>query len=94
VDDDADARAALAEPCGKGGYTVETQPTHSKGLGKVPDFAPEILVLTDLKKMPAWTELELLRKPAARDDFSRSRDHRVCRCGDRSHGAQEARLTI
>ena len=60
VDDDADARAALAEALREGGYAVETAADAFKGLGKLPDFAPD-LVLTDLK-MPGMDGLELLRK--------------------------------
>jgi Response regulator containing CheY-like receiver, AAA-type ATPase, and DNA-binding domains len=60
VDDDADARGALAEALREGGYAVETAADAFKGLGKVPDFAPD-LVLTDLK-MPGMDGLELLSK--------------------------------
>ena len=60
VDDDADSRAALAEALREGGYSVETAADAFKGLGKVPEFAPD-LVLTDLK-MPGMDGLELLRK--------------------------------
>ena len=60
VDDDADARGALAEALRESGYAVETAADAFKGLGKVPDFAPD-LVLTDLK-MPGMDGLELLRK--------------------------------
>ncbi len=60
VDDDADSRAALAEALRDGGYSVETAADAFKGMGKIPDFAPD-LVLTDLK-MPGMDGLELLRK--------------------------------
>ena len=58
VDDDADSRAALAEALREGGYSVETAADAFKGLGKVPEFAPD-LVLTDLRMVPI-DGLELL----------------------------------
>ena len=60
VDDDADSRAALAEALRDSGYVTETAADAFKGLGKLADFAPD-LVLTDLK-MPGMDGLELLRK--------------------------------
>jgi DNA-binding NtrC family response regulator len=60
VDDDADSRAALAEVLRDGGYVVETAADAFKGLGKLAEFAPD-LILTDLK-MPGMDGLELLRK--------------------------------
>jgi len=60
IDDDADSRAALGEALREAGYVVETAADAFKGLGKIPEFAPD-LVLTDLK-MPGMDGLELLRK--------------------------------
>jgi DNA-binding NtrC family response regulator len=60
VDDEANARTALAELLKEEGYTVETAADGFKALGKLAEFSPE-LVLTDLK-MPGMDGLELLRK--------------------------------
>ncbi len=65
VDDEVNARAALAELLRDEGYTVETAADAFKALGKLGDFAPEV-VLTDLK-MPGMDGLELLRKLRAQD---------------------------
>src|SRR5262245_9352015 len=60
VDDEANARTALAELLKEDGYTVETAADGFKALGKLAEFSPE-LVRTDLK-MPGMDGLELLRK--------------------------------
>jgi DNA-binding NtrC family response regulator len=60
VDDEANARTALAELLKEEGYAVETAADGFKALGKFEDFAPDV-VLTDLK-MPGMDGLELLRK--------------------------------
>jgi DNA-binding NtrC family response regulator len=60
IDDDSDSRASLAEALRDVGYMVETAADAFKGLGKIPEFSPD-LVLTDLK-MPGMDGLELLRK--------------------------------
>jgi DNA-binding NtrC family response regulator len=60
VDDEADARAALAELLRADGYLVETAADGFKALGKVPQFAPDV-VLTDLR-MPGMSGVELLTK--------------------------------
>jgi DNA-binding NtrC family response regulator len=60
VDDEANARAALAELLRDEGYEVATAADAFKALGKYNDFAPH-LVLTDLK-MPGMTGIELMRK--------------------------------
>jgi DNA-binding NtrC family response regulator len=64
VDDEANARTALAELLKEEGYSVDTAADGFKALGKMDDFAPD-LVLTDLK-MPGMDGLELLRKVQAR----------------------------
>src|SRR6185436_1898258 len=66
VDDEANARTALAELLKEEGYTVETAADGFKALGKLPDFSPD-LVLTDLK-MPGMDGLELLRKVRAHSE--------------------------
>jgi DNA-binding NtrC family response regulator len=60
VDDEADARAALGELLRADGYLVETAADGFKALGKVQEFAPD-LVLTDLR-MPGMNGVELLKK--------------------------------
>ena len=66
VDDEANARTALAELLRDEGYDVETAADAFKALGKFDSFAPH-LVLTDLK-MPGMDGIELMGKLAARDD--------------------------
>jgi len=60
VDDEANARTALAEILRTEGYGVETAADGFKALGRFAEFDPD-LVLTDLK-MPGMDGLELLRK--------------------------------
>ena len=60
VDDEANARTALAELLRDEGYAVETAADGFKALGKLEDFAPD-LVLTDLK-MPGMDGIQLLGK--------------------------------
>jgi DNA-binding NtrC family response regulator len=66
VDDEANARTALAELLRDEGYVVETAGDGFKALGKVSEFEPDI-VLTDLK-MPGMDGLELLRKLRAESE--------------------------
>jgi DNA-binding NtrC family response regulator len=63
VDDEANARTALAELLRDEGYSVETAADGFKALPKLEDFAPDLL-LTDLH-MPGMNGLELMRR--ARD---------------------------
>jgi DNA-binding NtrC family response regulator len=65
VDDEVNARSALAELLRDEGYTVEMAADGFKGLGKLEDFAPD-LVVTDLK-MPGLDGIELLHKVQERD---------------------------
>ncbi|MDX2052425.1 MAG: sigma-54 dependent transcriptional regulator [Polyangiaceae bacterium] len=65
VDDEANARSALAEILKEEGYTVETAADGFKALGRLTDFEPDV-VLTDLK-MPGMDGVELLRKLRERD---------------------------
>ena len=60
VDDEANARTALVELLRDEGYGVETAADGFKALGKMAEFAPD-LVLTDLK-MPGMDGLQLLAK--------------------------------
>src|SRR4051812_7817015 len=60
VDDEANARTALAELLRDEGYTVETAADGFKALPKLEDFAPDLL-LTDLK-MPGMDGIALMRK--------------------------------
>jgi len=63
VDDEANARLALAELLRDEGYDVETAADAFKALGKLDEFAPH-LVLTDLK-MPGMDGIELMHKITA-----------------------------
>ena len=65
VDDEANARTALAELLRDEGYDVEMAADAFKALGKFDDFAPHML-LTDLK-MPGMNGIELMRKVFVRD---------------------------
>jgi DNA-binding NtrC family response regulator len=60
VDDEVNARTALVELLRDAGYEVESAADGFKALGKLADFAPD-LVLTDLK-MPGMDGVELLAK--------------------------------
>jgi len=63
VDDEVNARTALAELLSDEGYEVETAADAFKALGKYHGFAPH-LVLTDLK-MPGMDGIELIKKVRA-----------------------------
>jgi DNA-binding NtrC family response regulator len=65
VDDEANARTALAELLRDEGYAVETAADGFKALPKLDDFAPDVVV-TDLK-MPGMSGLELMEKVRERD---------------------------
>jgi DNA-binding NtrC family response regulator len=60
VDDEANARTALAQLLHDEGYAVETAADGFKALPKIEGFAPDLL-LTDLK-MPGMDGIELMRK--------------------------------
>jgi DNA-binding NtrC family response regulator len=66
VDDEANARTALAELLRDEGYRVETAADGFKALGKMEDLSPDLL-LTDLK-MPGMGGIELLEKVRAQDE--------------------------
>src|SRR5689334_10108899 len=65
VDDEANARTALAELLRDEGYTVETAADGFKALPKLEELSPDIVV-TDLK-MPGMDGLELMKKVRERD---------------------------
>ena len=60
VDDEANARAALSEILHEDGYVTETAADGFKALGKLAEFAPDV-VLTDLK-MPGLDGIGLMEK--------------------------------
>jgi DNA-binding NtrC family response regulator len=66
VDDEVNARTALAELLRDEGYDVETAADAFKALGKYEDFAPHV-VLTDLK-MPGMDGIELVKKIRSFED--------------------------
>jgi DNA-binding NtrC family response regulator len=65
VDDEVNARSALVELLRDEGYSVESAADGFKALGKLDDFAPD-LVLTDLK-MPGMDGVDLLKRVHERD---------------------------
>ena len=65
VDDEPNARAALAELLREEGYTVETAADGFKALPKIEELAPDVIV-TDLK-MPGLDGLGLMKKSLAED---------------------------
>jgi DNA-binding NtrC family response regulator len=66
VDDEVNARTALAELMHDEGFDVETAADAFKALGKIEGFAPH-LVVTDLK-MPGMDGIELVKKLRAMDE--------------------------
>ncbi len=65
VDDEVNARTALGELLRNQGYAVEIAADGFKALGKLDEFAPDIVV-TDLR-MPGLSGVELMEKVRARD---------------------------
>jgi DNA-binding NtrC family response regulator len=65
VDDEVNARTALAELLRDEGYSVETAADGFKALPKLDDFNPDLL-LSDLK-MPGLDGIDLMRKSRERD---------------------------
>jgi DNA-binding NtrC family response regulator len=63
VDDEANARAALSEILRDEGYVTETAADGFKGLGKLEDFHPDV-ILTDLK-MPGLDGIAFMEKARA-----------------------------
>ena len=66
VDDEVNARTALAELLRDEGYDVETAADAFKALGKYESFSPHVVV-TDLK-MPGMDGIELVKKIRAGED--------------------------
>ncbi|NVB79867.1 MAG: sigma-54-dependent Fis family transcriptional regulator [Kofleriaceae bacterium] len=66
VDDEANARTALAELLRDEGYEVETAADAFKALGKFESFSPHV-VITDLK-MPGMDGIDLVKKVRAADE--------------------------
>src|SRR5690242_6335571 len=66
VDDEVNARTALAELLRDEGYEVETAADAFKALGKYEAFAPHVVV-TDLK-MPGMDGIELVKKIRSSED--------------------------
>jgi len=66
VDDEVNARTALAELLRDEGYEVETAADAFKALGKYESFSPHVVV-TDLK-MPGMDGIELVQKIRAMED--------------------------
>ncbi|NVB79873.1 MAG: sigma-54-dependent Fis family transcriptional regulator [Kofleriaceae bacterium] len=66
VDDEANARTALADLLRDEGYDVEIAADAFKALGKVKAFSPHV-VITDLK-MPGMDGIELVKKLRAEDE--------------------------
>ncbi|MBI5496851.1 MAG: sigma-54-dependent Fis family transcriptional regulator [Deltaproteobacteria bacterium] len=65
VDDEANARGALAELLREEGFSIELAADGFKALPKLAEFAPD-LVLTDLK-MPGMDGIELMKKAREQD---------------------------
>src|SRR5437660_1428933 len=65
VDDEVNARTALSELLRDEGYAVDMAADGFKALGKLDDFAPDVVV-TDLK-MPGIDGIELFHKVRDRD---------------------------
>jgi len=68
VDDEVNARTALAELLRDEGFDVETAADAFKALGKYESFVPHVVV-TDLK-MPGMDGIELVKKIREREDAS------------------------
>ena len=66
VDDEVNARAALAELLRDEGFEIETAADAFKALGKFASFAPHVVV-TDLK-MPGMDGIDLVKKLRAEED--------------------------
>ncbi len=93
VDDEANARAALSEILRDEGYATETAADGFKALGKLEEFAPDV-ILTDLK-MPGLDGIAFMEKARKASPGGRvRRDDRVRDDLERGRRREEGRRQL
>ena len=93
VDDESNARAALSEILREDGYATETAADGFKALGKLDEFAPDV-ILTDLK-MPGLDGIAFMEKArAAAPGRGLRGDDRVRHHLERRRGHEEGRREL